>query len=121
LGMIFELYAIFSAGIVGIFILGLCFRRANKQGLYIGIAACVLFTAYAMLTSTKFEIEGGERTLLDLGSWNFTQHKYMLGVYSHVIVIVVGYLASLFFPRPQLDDHLTLYSFLKERKKSCAQ
>jgi len=78
LGMVFELYAIFSAGIVGIFLLGLFSTRANKQGLYIGIAACVLFTAYAMLTSTKFE--GQDRLLLDLGNWNFTQHKYMLGV-----------------------------------------
>jgi solute:Na+ symporter, SSS family len=121
LGMVFELYAIFSAGIVGIFLLGLCSTRANKQGLYIGIGACVLFTAYAMLTSTKFEMDGGERTLLDLGSWNFTHHKYMLGVYSHLIVIVVGYLASLFFPKPKLGDNLTVFSFLKERKLSCEQ
>ena len=36
LGALFSLYAIFSAGIVGIFMLGLVSRRANKQGLYIG-------------------------------------------------------------------------------------
>ena len=41
--------------ILGIFMLGLFSRRANKQGLYIGIAAAVLFTAYAVLTSTKGE------------------------------------------------------------------
>ena len=115
LGMVFELYAIFSAGIVGIFLLGLFSTRANKQGLYIGIAACVLFTAYAMLTSTKFE--GRDHLLLDLGNWNFTQHKYMLGVYSHLIVIVVGYLASLFFKKPELGEQLTVYSFLEARKK----
>lgn len=93
LGALFELYAIFSAGIVGIFLLGLFSRRANKQGLYVGIAAAVLFTAYAVLTSTKVDIHGNgvETTILDLGSWNFTQHKYMLGVYSHLIVLVVGY------------------------------
>jgi len=117
LGMVFELYAIFSAGIVGIFLLGLFSTRANKQGLYIGIAACVLFTAYAMLTSTKFEVGGEERILLDLGNWNFTQHKYMLGVYSHLIVIVVGYAASLFFKKPILGEQLTIYSFLEARKK----
>ena len=38
LGAVFSLYAIFSAGIVGIFLLGLFSRRANRQGLYIGIA-----------------------------------------------------------------------------------
>jgi solute:Na+ symporter, SSS family len=117
LGMVFELYAIFSAGIVGIFLLGLFSKRANWQGLYIGIAVCILFTAYAMLTSTKFEVGGEERILLDLGNWNFTQHKYMLGVYSHLIVIVVGYAASLFFPKQQMDDSLTIYSFLEMRKK----
>jgi solute:Na+ symporter, SSS family len=115
LGMVFELYAIFSAGIVGIFLLGLFSTRANKQGLYIGIGVTVLFTAYAMLTSTKFE--GQDRLLLDLGNWNFTQHKYMLGVYSHLIVIVVGYFASLFFKKPELGEQLTIYSFLEARKK----
>lgn len=117
LGMVFELYAIFSAGIVGIFLLGLFSTRANKQGLYIGIGVTVLFTAYAMLTSTEFEVNGKERLLLDLGDWNFTQHKYMLGVYSHLIVIVVGYLASLFFKKPALGEQLTIYSFLEARKK----
>ncbi|MDR3297656.1 MAG: sodium:solute symporter, partial [Prevotellaceae bacterium] len=47
LGIVFELYAIFSAGIAGMFLLGLFSRRANKHGLYVGMAACVLFTAYA--------------------------------------------------------------------------
>ncbi len=117
LGMVFELYAIFSAGIVGIFLLGLFSTRANKQGLYIGIGVTVLFTAYAMLTSTKFEVGGEERILLDLGNWNFTQHKYMLGVYSHLIVIFVGYGASLFFKKPKLGEQLTIYSFLEARKK----
>ena len=64
LGTLFGLYAIVSAGIVGIFLLGLFSRRANWQGLYIGIAAAVLFTAYAVLTSSKFETAGGEKQLL---------------------------------------------------------
>lgn len=116
LGVVFELYAIFSAGIVGIFILGLLSKRANWQGLYIGIGACIIFTAYAMLTSAKFGVDGEEKLLLDLGPLNFTQHKYMLGVYSHLIVIVVGYIASLFFSRKEVDEKLTIYSYFKERK-----
>ena len=117
LGALFALYAIFSAGIVGIFMLGLLTRRANKQGLYIGIAAAVIFTAYAVLTSTKVDIDGDgvKQTLLDLGDWNFTHHKYMLGVYSHLIVLVVGYLASLCFRTPLADKELTIYGYL-ERK-----
>lgn len=119
LGAVFALYAIFSAGIVGIFLLGLLSRRANKQGLYIGIAAAVLFTAYAMLTSSKLDFGDGqgERILLDLGDWNFHQHKYMLGVYSHIIVFVVGYVASLFFHTPLADKDLTIYGYLEERKQ----
>ena len=118
LGALFSLYAIFSAGIVGIFMLGLFSRRANKQGLYIGIAAAVLFTAYAVLTSTKVDIHGTgtKETLLDLGDWNFTHHKYMLGVYSHLIVLVVGYLASFLFKTPLADKELTIYGYLETRK-----
>lgn len=119
LGALFSLYAIFSAGIVGIFILGLFSRRANSQGLYIGIAAAVLYTAYAVLTSTKVDIDGDgiKATLLDLGDWNFQHHKYMLGVYSHLIVLVVGYLASFLFKTPLADKELTIWGYLDERKK----
>ena len=118
LGALFSLYAIFSAGIVGIFILGLFSRRANKQGLYIGIAAAVLFTAYAVLTSTKVDIHGTgvKETLLDLGDWNFSHHKYMLGVYSHLIVLVVGYVASYCFKTPLADKELTIWGYLEEKE-----
>ena len=119
LGALFSLYAIFSAGIVGIFLLGLFSRRANKQGLYIGIAASVLFTAYAVLTSTKLDLHGTgiKETILDLGSWNFTQHKYMLGVYSHLIVLVVGYMASFLFAAPLAEKELTIYGYLEDKRK----
>lgn len=117
LGVIFGLYAIFSAGIVGLFLLGLLTRRANKQGLTIGIIVTILFTAYAMLTSSKMEVDGEKVLMLDLGDWNFTHHKYMLGVYSHIIVFVVGYIASLFFRKePLADKGLTIYGYLEERR-----
>ena len=120
LGALFSLYAIFSAGIVGVFMLGLFSRRANKQGLYIGIAAAVAFTAYAVLTSTKVDIHGTgvKETLLDLGEWNFKHHKYMLGVYSHLIVLIVGYLASFLFKTPMADKELTIYGYLEAKSKT---
>ncbi len=114
LGTLFGLYAIISAGIVGIFVLGLFSRRANWQGLYIGIAAAILFTAYAILTTTKFG--SSDTVILDLEDWNFKHHTYMLGVYSHVIVLVVGYIASLFFKTPLAPKELTIYGYLEERK-----
>ena len=115
---IFAFYAIFSAGIVGIFLLGLFSRRANKKGLYVGLIACILFTAYATLTSPMKMPDGSKHALIDLGSWNFTHSKYMLGVYSHLIVLVVGYLASFLFPSDKADEKLTIYGFLKERKNN---
>jgi len=112
LGVIFDLYAIFSAGVVGIFLLGLFSTRANKQGLHIGIAVCVLFTAYAVLTTTKIN----DAIVWDLGNYNFPQHKYMLGVYSHLIVLFVGYIASLFFKTEAAEKELTIYGYLKEKQ-----
>lgn len=114
LGVVFTIYAIFSGGIVGIFLLGLFSARANRQGVNIGIIACILFTAYAFLTSTPVGIKK-PTLLLDMGAYNFTHHKLMLGVYSHLIVIVVGYIASLFFPKPVLEKNL-LYSSWKQNR-----
>jgi SSS family solute:Na+ symporter len=117
LGIVFTLYAIFSGGIVGIFLLGIFSARANKQGVFIGIMTCILFTAYAFLTSTKIGAGESKRLLLDFGAYNFTHNKLMLGVYSHVIVIGVGYLASLFWAKPVLDKNL-LYSGWREEARS---
>ncbi|MCB0535421.1 MAG: hypothetical protein KDD14_24655, partial [Saprospiraceae bacterium] len=66
------------------------------------------FTAYAVLTSTPIGVEN-KRLLLDLGEWNFKQHKYMLGVYSHLVVLIVGYLASFLFNGTKTDIALTFY------------
>jgi SSS family solute:Na+ symporter len=41
----------------------------------------------------------------------------MLGVYSHLIVLIVGYLASLLFQTPLADKELTVYGYLEERKQ----
>lgn len=113
LGIVFGLYAIFSGGIVGIFLLGLLTRRANVQGVNIGIITSIFFTAYAVMTSMKI----GDSLILDLGEWNFTHHKYMLGVYTHLIVLVVGYIASLFFKSDVPHDSLTIYDWLEQRRR----
>jgi SSS family solute:Na+ symporter len=116
LGIVFTLYAIFSGGIVGIFLLGLFSARANRQGVTIAIIACVLFTAYAFLTSTRIGLGDNKKLILDLGVYNFKQDKLMLGVYSHLVVIGVGYLASLFFPKPVIDKNLLYSGWLATRR-----
>jgi len=117
LGIIFTLYAIFSGGIVGIFLLGLFSSRANRQGITIAIIICILFTAYAFLTSTKVGLGENKKLLLDLGSYNFRHDKLMLGVYSHLVVIGIGYTASLFFPKPVINKNLLYSGWKEERKK----
>ena len=42
---------------------------------------------------------------------NFTHHKYMLGVYSHLVLLVVGYGASFYFPSERETRDLTLYGW----------
>ena len=117
LGTIFALYAIFSGGIAGIFALAFFTVRTNRKGLNIGIAACVLFTAYALLTSTQFDLGGPKKQLiLDLGRFNFTHHKYMLGVYSHLVLFLVGYAASFCFKQDKDIKDLTLYGWLANKQ-----
>lgn len=117
LGVIFTLYAIFSGGIVGIFLLGLFSARANEKGVNIAILTCILFTAYALLTSMEIGTGPEKHILLDLGEYNFTHHKLMLGVYSHIVVIVVGYVASLFFPKPAINENLLYSGWLRVRRE----
>ena len=116
LGVIFTVYAIFSGGIVGIFLLGVFSARANRQGVNIAIIVCILFTGYAFLTSTAIGLPGHQKLLLDFGAFNFTHHKLMLGVYSHLIVIGVGYLASLFFLKPILNSNLLYNGWIVSRR-----
>lgn len=115
LSIVFALYAIFSGGIAGIFLLAIFSKRTNKEGLYVGIVACILFTAWALLTSQP--VGALNEPLLNLGSFNFTHHSYMMGVYTHFIIIAVGYLASFLFPKKIADDSLTFYGYWKNRQK----
>jgi len=124
LGTVFSLYAIFSGGIAGLFILAFFTRRANKKGIYIGIVACIIFTAFAVLTSTKFDL--GQRDaagnvvkqlVINCGDWNFKHDKYMLQVYSNVVLFVVGYLASFLFKGDDKAKGLTFYDWREHHEE----
>lgn len=117
LGTLFGLYAVFSGGIAGIFLLAFFTVRTNRKGLNVGIAACVLFTTYAVLTSTKFDLGGpAKQVILDLGRFNFPHHQYMLGVYSHFVLFIVGYAASFFFKPDRDTRELTLFGWRDRRR-----
>lgn len=102
--------SIVSAGLAGMFLLAFFSRRANRQGLWIGIGANLVFTAWAVLT-------GGQKQMVDLGDYNFTWPTVMIGVIGHLIVFVVGYLASFAFP-PEANQksEWTFWGWLEKRK-----
>jgi SSS family solute:Na+ symporter len=133
LKIIFELYAIFSGGIAGLFILAFFTRRANLKGVYVGLIACILFTAWGFLTGPP--LDPGEQMWLNLNnlsnsllgtstfgiaegqiSLNFPHHRYMLGVYSHIVLFIAGYIASLFFRHDRDISGLTFYDWRKTHK-----
>lgn len=105
--------AIISAGSLGLFLLGFLTRRATRSGCYAGIAACLLFSAWGILTS------GGDGRLVDMG-FNFTLNPILIGVFSHVILFGVGYVASLVLPgAPPADvEALTIWRVLHRQAQS---
>ncbi len=117
LGIIFTLYALFSGGIAGMFLLGIFSRKANRRGILFGILASVLFTGYAVMTSTTVGAGVNEHLLLDLGRMNFPHHPYMIGVYSHLVLMGVGYAASLLLKDKPVDISLTWYGWKKIKKQ----
>jgi solute:Na+ symporter, SSS family len=117
LDIVFSLFAVFSGGIAGLFALAFFTVRANRKGATVGIAVCVAFTAYAFLTSTTYAASGGRRLFVDLGEYNFPHHVYMLGVYSHLVLFGVGYLASLPFRSEASARELTIYGWLDRRRR----
>ena len=111
LSLYFTVSSIVAGGLAGLFLLAFLSARANKEGAWIGIAACLIFTTWATMTS-------GERPGWDLGSFNFRLHPVMIGVAAHGVVLAAGYLASFLFAPPETASReMTLWGWL-ERKKT---
>ncbi len=109
LGLYYAATAIVSGGLAGMFLLAFFSRRANRQGLWIGIGCALVFSAWATLT-------GGKEQMLDLG-WNYTWPSVMIGVIAHLIVLIVGYFASLLFPPDKnVKTEWTFWGWLEMRK-----
>ena len=106
--------AIVSAGLAGMFLLAFFTRRANRRGLWVGLIAALIFTAWATVTGSKFK-------LLDLG-WNYRWPDVMIGVIAHVIVLVVGYGASWLLPEVKsVKSEWTFWDWLAKRNDLGAQ
>ena len=87
-----ELAGVLGGGFAGAYTLGMFTRRANWQGVAIGVAVSITLTTLAW-------------------SLDFVHPYFYLGI-SIMLCIVVGYLASWFFPAPDPKSlvGLTIYS-----------
>lgn len=86
-----ELAGLLGGGFAGAYTLGMFTRRANSPGVAIGIASAIVLTTLA---------------------WSFKlMHPYFYLGFSIMLCIVIGYIASLFFPPPQRSlKGLTIYA-----------
>ena len=110
LSMWYTVSSVVSGGLAGLFLLAFFSRRANKEGVWIGIIACVLFSGWATLTA-------GNDPILNLGSFSFRMHEFMIGAIGHVALFVVGYMASFAFAhRYPLRDEMTIWAWRAKRK-----
>lgn len=110
LSLYFTFTSILSGGLFGLFFLAFLSTRANTRGVWAGIVACLVFTAYATLTQ-------GKERFLDLGQLNFKLPGVMIGVIGHLVLMGVGYTASLCFPTdPASGRDLTLWGWLEKRR-----
>ena len=79
------------------------------KGALAGIVCCVLFTAWATLTSVKLPVFG--RTVLDFGNFNYGWNNKLIGVIGNLIMVIVGLIGSRVFGGPDEDKtNLTLWA-----------
>ena len=85
-----ELAGLLGGGFAGAYTLGMFTKRANSPGVAIGIGSSICLTLLA---------------------WSFSLvHPYFYLAISIFLCIVIGYLASLFFPAPTRSlEGLTIY------------
>ena len=108
--MWFSISAIASGGLAGLFLLAFLSTRANRRGVYIGVAASVVATAWATVTA-------GDKRILDLGGWNYPWHELTIGALGHVVLLAVGYMGSLLFPPEHTSlSEMTLGKWLRSRR-----
>jgi SSS family solute:Na+ symporter len=104
-----TLLSILAGGMLGLFALGFLSTKATPRGAYVGIAVCALFVMWATLTGPM---------KLNLG-FNFRMNPLLIGIFSHLILFVAGYLAScgLGGKRPDLTG-LTIWNLRSGRSQA---
>jgi SSS family solute:Na+ symporter len=85
-----ELWGLLGGGFAGAYTLGMFTKRANWQGVIVGVTASFIVTFMAWTVDLV--------------------HPYFYMPLSVFVCIVVGYAASWFFPAPERLDGLTIYA-----------
>jgi SSS family solute:Na+ symporter len=107
LSLWYTISAIVAGGLAGLFLLGFLSTRANHQGAYLGILASLIVTTWATLTLNSGSI-------VNMGRYNFPLHDLMIGAVGHVVLLLVGYLASFLFHGAAGNiEELTLWGWLR--------
>ena len=109
LSLWYTLSAIVAGGLAGLFLLAFLSKRANKKGVFVGIIANLVFTTWATLT-----LDGGK--MLNMGRFNFPLHNYMIGVIGNIVLLAVGYFASLLFAEEARGQDMTLWGWLARKR-----
>jgi solute:Na+ symporter, SSS family len=101
--------SILSGGTLGLFCLGFLTRTATREGCYVGMVCCLIYTAWALLTQPRGR-------LVDLG-FNFALNPILIGVIGHLVLFGTGWLASRIFGghRPANVEDLTYWGLKKIR------
>jgi len=103
---------IISGGTLGLFLLGFLTRRATRTGAYAGIAACLIFTTWALLSKP----DGAGSRMVNFG-FNWEMNTILIGVFGHFVLFGIGYLVSRIFGgyRPENVASLTIRELHNKR------
>ncbi len=96
--------AILSGGTLGLFALGFLTRGATRRGCYVGIAACLGFMTWAILSQPAARV-------VDFG-FNFPFNPILIGICGHLVLFTTGWIASRVLGGycPADVEELTIYS-----------
>jgi len=90
-----QLGGIAGGGVIGLFLLGIMFKRARRWHAIVAVTASIIAIAWATFA----------RNLPDYLSWlECTWHTRMIGVIGTITLLVVGIGLSLFSPKPKTAE-----------------
>ncbi|NOZ55161.1 MAG: sodium:solute symporter [Calditrichaeota bacterium] len=103
----FFIGAVMGGGLGGFFLLGFVSNRTNKEGATVGVVATVLVIFWCTLSHLGAVPEAVACHI----------HPFLIGVAANVTFFVVGFVASYFFPKPDLDQIAGMTWWTREMRK----